>query len=318
MTGYASGCSRPGQKPWRKKLLKYLCNWQLYLLLLPALVYFIVFRFAPMYGIQIAFRDFMPRHGFLGSEWVGLKHFERFFSSYYCIRMLKNTVMLSFGTLIFSFPFPILIALTLNEVMNKSVKKVVQTITYAPHFLSTVVLVGLIMSLTNVRYGLINQFLTMTGLSAGPIPFMDQAAWFKPLYILSAIWQESGWNAVVYMAALAAVDVQLYEAARVDGAGRLRCIWHVTLPCIAPIIITMLILNCGKVMNLGFEKVLLMQNDLNIASSDIISTYVYEQGLKKGQYSYAAAVDLFNSVINTALILSVNAISRRMSATSLW
>lgn len=293
-------------------------NWQLYLLLLPTLIYFVIFRYLPMAGIQIAFRDYMPALGYWGSKWVGLKHFSRFFSGYYAQRMIVNTLVLSFGALFLSFPVPVLISLVLNEVRNQPVKKFAQTVTYAPHFLSMVVVVGLVTSITNINYGLLNVLLKRLGIIDQSINFMTKAEWFRPLYILSGIWQESGWNAVVYMAALSAVDVQLYEAARVDGAGRLRCIWHVTIPCIAPTMITMLILNCGKVMNVGYEKVLLMQNDLNKATSDVISTYVYEAGIKKGQYSYSTAVNLFNSVINTLLVLSVNAISRKVSDTSLW
>ena len=233
-------------------------NWQLYLLLLPTVLYFVIFRYIPMLGIQIAFRDYMPNLGYWGSKWVHFKHFNRFFSSYYAQRMIVNTVVLSFGTLIFSFPAPVIIALVLNEVRNNHVKKFAQTVTYAPHFLSMVVVVGLVTSMTNINYGLINVLLKKLGIIEESISFMTSAKWFRPLYIISGVWQESGWNAVVYMAALASVDVQLYEAARVDGAGRLRCIWHVTIPCIAPAMITMLILNCGKVMNVGYEKVLLM------------------------------------------------------------
>ena len=271
-----------------------------------------------MVGIQIAFRDFQPKLGYWGSKWVGLKHFIRFFSSYYAERQIVNTIVLSFGTLFISFPMPVILALLLNEVRNSKVKRVIQTVTYAPHFLSLVVVVGLVSSLTNINYGLINILLKQMNVIDTSINFMTQASWFRPLYIISSIWQETGWNAVIYMAALAAVDVQLYEAAKVDGAGRLRRIWHVTLPCIAPTMITMLILNAGKVMNIGYEKVLLMQNDLNKATSDVITTYVYSQGILKGQYSYATAVNLFNSVVNTVLVVVVNAISRKVSDTSLW
>lgn len=302
----------------RKVLRSYTRNWQLYLLLVPTIAFFLIFRYAPMYGVQIAFKNYLPTLGYAGSDWVGLKYFSRFFGSYYASRQIFNTLALSFGMLIFSFPIPILIALTLNEVRNRHFKKIVQTVTYAPHFLSTVIIVGLIGSLTNIRYGLINNALMGLGVIDTAISFTSQPEWFKPLYIISGIWQESGWNAVIYMAALSSVDMQLYEAARVDGAGRMRCIWHVTIPCILPAMITMLILNSGKVMNVGYEKVLLMQNSLNISSSDVISTYVYEQGLKKGQYSYATAVGLFNSVVNTVLIVVINKISRRVSETSLW
>lgn len=292
--------------------------WQLYLFLIPTLLYFILFRYLPMVGIQVAFRDYMPTLGFWGSKWVGLKHFTRFFKSYYAERMIVNTIVLSFGSLFLSFPMPVILSLLLNEVRNSKVKRTIQTITYAPHFLSTVVVVGLVVSLTNINYGLINVLLKKMNIIDTSINFMTEARWFRPLYIISSIWQESGWNAVIYMAALSSVDMQLYEAAEVDGAGRLRRIWHITIPCIAPTMITMLILNAGKVMNIGYEKVLLMQNDLNKATSDVITTYVYQQGVLKGQFSYSTAVNLFNSVINTALVLVVNAISRKVSDTSLW
>lgn len=293
-------------------------NWQLYLLLLPTLVYFVLFRYLPMAGIQIAFRNFVPTLGYWASKWVGLAHFERFFSSYYAQRMIVNTLYLSFGTLILSFPAPLILALTLNEVRNSKVKRIVQTVTYAPHFLSMVVIVGLVASLTNINYGLVNVLLKQLHVIDGSINFMTDANWFRPLYVISSIWQETGWSAVIYMAALSSVDMQLYEAAQVDGAGRLRRIWHVAIPCIAPTMITMLILNAGKVMNIGYEKVLLMQNDLNKGTSDVITTYVYQQGILKGQYSYSTAVNLFNSVTNTLLVIVVNAISRKYSDTSLW
>ncbi len=292
--------------------------WELYLFLLPTLLYFILFRYLPMVGIQVAFRDYLPTQGFWGSEWGGLKHFTRFFSSYYAERMIINTVVLSFGALFLSFPMPVMLSLLLNEVRNSKLKRTIQTITYAPHFLSTVVVVGLVVSLTNINYGLINVLLKDLHIIETSINFMTEAGWFRPLYIISSIWQESGWSAVIYMAALSSVDMQLYEAAEVDGAGRLRRIWHITIPCIAPTMITMLILNAGKVMNIGYEKVLLMQNDLNKDTSDVITTYVYQQGVLKGQYSYSTAVNLFNSVINTALVLVVNTISRKVSDTSLW
>jgi putative aldouronate transport system permease protein len=299
-------------------LKSYTRNWQLYMLLIPAVAFFLIFRYKPMYGVQIAFKNYLPTLGFAGSKWVGFKYFARFFDSYYAGRQIVNTFSVSLGVLLFSFPVPILIALTLNEVRNRRYKKIVQTVTYAPHFLSTVVIVGLIGSLTNIRYGLINNALMGLGIIDTAIPFASKAEWFRPLYIISDIWQESGWNAVIYMAALSTVDMQLYEAARVDGAGRLRCIWHVTIPWILPTMITMLILNSGKIMNIGYEKVLLMQNSLNIGTSDVITTYVYQQGLQNGQYSYATAIGLFNSVINTILIVGINTVARRVSETSLW
>ena len=295
-------------------------NLDLYLLLLPTILYFVIFRYIPILGIQIAFKDYIPVVGIFDSKWADplFKHFTRFFNGYYSGRLITNTLLLSFGQLLFGFPIPVLLALLLNEVRSKRVKKFAQTITYAPHFISVVVVVGLLDSLLNVRNGLLNTLLVSWGVLQEPVEFLTSPFWFKPLYILSGIWQEAGWGAVVYMAALAGVDQQLYEAAKVDGAGRLKRIWHVTLPGIAPTMITMLILNCGKVMNVGYEKVYLMQNALNISSSDVISTYVYTTGILKSQFSVSTAVNLFNSVINTILILVVNKISRKVSETSLW
>lgn len=310
-----AGGKKRGMNPLVKSIRSY---WELYLFLLPTLAYFVLFRYLPMAGIQIAFKDFNPIGGYWGSPWAGLKHFVRFFESYYAERQIVNTIILSFGSLFLSFPMPIILALLLNEVRSSKLKRTIQTITYAPHFLSLVVVVGLVSSLTNLNYGLVNKALIGLGILKEPVNFMTLPEWFRPLYIISTIWQETGWNAVIYMAALSAVDVQLYEAAEVDGAGRLGRIWHVTIPCIAPTMITMLILNAGKVMNIGYEKVLLMQNDLNKSTSDVITTYVYQQGVLKGQYSYSTAVNLFNSVINTVLVVVVNAISRKVSDTSLW
>lgn len=304
-------CSRVNQRSYTR-------NWQLYVMLIPTIAYFVIFRYIPMLGIQIAFKDFIPMQGIWGSHFVGFKHFVRFFNGYYAGRLIWNTLSLSFIQLIFSFPIPIILALLLNEVRSQRYKKIAQTVSYAPHFLSTVVIVGLMTSLLSPRNGVVNTGLMALGLIKEPLYFITEENWFKPLYILSTIWQETGWNAVVYMSALAAVDTQLYEAARVDGAGRFRCIINITIPNIAPTMITMLILNCGKVMNVGFEKAFLMQNDLNIAASDIITTYVYRMGIMQGQYSFGTAVGLFNSVVNTTLILCVNAISKRVSETSLW
>lgn len=298
----------------------YLRSWQLYLLLIPTIAYFVIFRYIPILGVQISVKDYMPALGIWGSHWAEpfFKHFTRFFNSYYAERLIVNTLVLSFGQLILGFPMPVILALLLNEVKNRKIKKVAQTITYAPHFISTVVLVGLLTSLLNTSNGLVNYLLMKANLIQEPIAFLTDPGWFKPLYIISGIWQEMGWGAVVYMAALAGVDQQLYEAAKVDGAGRLKRIWYITIPAIMPTMVTMLILNCGKVMNIGYEKVYLMQNDLNISSSDVISTYVYKVGILDNQYSFSTAVNLFNSVINTLLLIVVNKISKKVGDTSLW
>jgi len=304
----------------KKWYLAYLKSWQLYLLLLPTILYFVIFRYVPILWIQVAFKDYMPLKGLLGSDWTTpfFKHFTRFFQGYYAKRLIVNTLSLSFGQLLFGFPIPVILALLLNEMRSQKFKKAAQTITYAPHFISTVILVGLLNTLLNTNNGLVNHLLLSAGLIKEPIQFLTSAGWFKPLYIISGIWQEMGWGAVVYMAALAGVDQDLYEAAKVDGAGRMKRILYITIPSILPTMITMLILNCGKVMNIGYEKVYLMQNDLNIASSDVISTYVYKVGILNSQYSFSTAVNLFNSVINTALIVIVNKISKRLTDNGLW
>lgn len=301
----------------RRSLVRgYTNNWDLYLLLIPVLAYFVIFRYWPMAGVQIAFKDFFANKGIWGSPWAGLKHFERFFNGYYFGRLMGNTVSLSFLYLLFSFPMPILLAVLLNECRTLRLKKVVQTITYAPHFLSTVVVVGLLITMTSPRNGIINEAVKAFG--GQPISFMYEEGWFKPLYIILGIWQETGWGTIIYMAALTAVDPQLYEAAVVDGANRMQRIRHITLPSILPTVVVLLILNSGKLMNVGHEKVLLMQNDLNIAASDIISTYVYRMGMQQGQYSFSTAVGLFNSVINTVLIITVNTVAHRLGEEGLW
>ena len=300
----------------RRRLKRILRNWDLYLLLIPVLAYFIIFHFAPMYGVQIAFRQFSFRSGITGSKWVGLKHFERFFSSFYFERVIVNTLTISFYNLILGFPIPIILALLLNEVRSPHYKKAVQTITYAPHFLSTVVMVSILNALFSSSTGIVNNLAAALG---GPrIEYMAEPTYFKSLYVLSGIWQNMGWNSIIYIAALSGIDPSLYEAGRVDGASRWQMLLHITLPSILPTISIMLILNCGRMMSIGFEKVYLMQNDLNIAASEIISTYVYKCGLINSEYSFSTAVGLFNSVINCVLLLTVNAITGRLSDTKIF
>ncbi|MCG7409018.1 ABC transporter permease subunit [Paenibacillus sp. ACRRX] len=291
-------------------------NWQLYLLILPVVVYYIVFHYLPMYGIQIAFKDFIANKGIWDSPWVGFKHFERFFNSFYFERLLSNTILISLYTLALSFPIPIILALMLNEVKAEGFKKLVQTITYAPHFLSVVVIVGMLFIFLNPSTGIINHMIVAFG--GEPITFMTSPAWFKTLYVLSDVWQTMGWSSIIYLASLSGVDQQLHEAATIDGASKLQRIWHINLPTIAPTIVILLILNLGSVMSVGFEKVFLMQNSLNMSSSDIISTYVYRTGILDAQYSFSAAVGLFNAVVNFALLILVNYIARRVNETSLW
>ncbi|MEF3303976.1 ABC transporter permease subunit [Paenibacillus sp. GYB003] len=291
-------------------------HWQLYALMAPVLVYFIVFHYMPMYGVQIAFKDFIATKGIWGSPWVGLKHFDRFFDSYFFWRLLKNTLGISLYELAVGFPIPIVLALMINEVRHKGYKKFIQTVTYAPHFLSTVVLVGIVIMFLSPTSGIVNTIIKAFG--GEPIFFMTKPEWFKTVYVLSGVWQQMGWSSIIYLAALAGIDPGLHEAARVDGASRLQRIWHINLPGIMPTVVILLILNIGSLMGVGFEKVFLMQNSLNTESSDVISTYVYRSGLLGAQYSFASAVGLFNSVVNFVLLLTVNRIAKAVNQSSLW
>lgn len=291
-------------------------NWELYVLISPVVLYFLLFEYWPMYGVQIAFKDFIASQGIWGSPWVGFKHFERFFDSYFFWRLIGNTLGISLYELAVGFPVPILLALMINEVRQKMFRRWVQTITYAPHFLSTVVVVGMVVMFLSPNQGIVNVIIRAFG--GDEIAFMTQPEWFKSIYVLSGVWQHMGWSSVIYLAALAGIDPQQHEAARVDGASRLQRIWHINLPGIRPTIVILLILNVGSVMGVGFEKVFLMQNSLNMPASDVISTYVYRSGIIGAQYSFSAAVGLFNSIVSFVLLLTVNRIARRMSETSLW
>ncbi len=297
----------------KRSLRKY---WDLYLLLIPVLAYFVLFKFLPMYGLQIAFRDYKPRRGFWGSDWVGLKHFVRFFSTYTCWQIISNTLVLSLLTLLFTFPLPILLALILNEMRDGAYKKTVQTVTYAPHFLSTVVVVGMITAFCSPSTGIVNTLIKAFG--GKSIYFMAKAEWFRPLYVISEVWTNTGWDSIIFLSALSSVDMQMYEAARIDGASRMKMLRYITLPSIMPTIAIMLILHCGRIMSIGFEKVFLLQTDLNIGVSEVISTFVYQQGIRSAQTSYATAVGLMNSVVNFILVIAVNTISKRVSEVSLW
>lgn len=297
----------------RRRILN---NWDIYLLLVPVLAYFIIFKYIPMYGVQIGFKDFIATKGITGSEWVGMKHFTRFFDSYYFWRLIKNTLGIGIYELAVAFPIPIILALMINEVRLNRFKKLVQNVTYAPHFLSTVVIVGMLFLFLNPQYGMVNNLLSVFGIK--PISFMTEPGWFKTIYVLSHVWQQMGWSSIIYLAALAGVPPELHEAARMDGASRLQRIRHVNIPAIVPVIIILLILNVGNIISVGFEKVFLMQNALNMEASDVIATHVYKTGIMGAQYSYSTAVGLFNSVISFILLVVVNQISRKVSETSLW
>jgi putative aldouronate transport system permease protein len=293
-------------------------NWQMYLMLVPVIAFFGVFCYGPMYGILLAFKDYKVLKGIMGSPWTDpiFKYFLRFFTSPYFTRVISNTLLISVESLLMGFPTPILLALCINELRNVKYKKIVQNVTYAPHFLSTVVLVGLIRSFVNSDFGIVN--IAIRAMGGTGYNWLQKASMFRPLYIGSGIWQHAGWDSIIYIAALSGIDPQLHESAMIDGANRFKRIWHINLPGILPTIIILLILNAGHIMSVGFEKVYLMQNDLNLSTSDVISTYAYRIGIESAQYSMSTAIGLFNSVINCTLLVVVNTFARRLGETSLW
>lgn len=305
-----------GQPGRTSRLIRRMARrYDLYLMLLLPMVWYLLFHYGPLYGLQIAFKNFNPARGIVGSDWAGFEHFLRFFNSYYFWRLLRNTLTINLLSLLVAFPIPILLALLINEIRNKAFSKWLQNITYIPHFISIVVVVGILTVMLSTK-GPVNMLVQALG--GSETRFLESAGWFKTVFIGSNIWQNMGWQSIIYIAALSGINPQLYEAAKMDGASRLRRIWHVSLPGITPIIVILLILDVGQFMNIGFEKILLLQNNLNLESSDVISTFVYTTGILKGEYSYTAAIGLFNSVINLVLLLIVNGFARRTSETSLW
>lgn len=287
----------------------------LILLAIPCVLYYIIFYYVPMYGVTIAFQKYDFSKGFFNSPWVGLRYFEMFITGPYFIRLIRNTFLLSFYLLVWGFPIPIIFALFLNEIKNSKFKKTVQTISYIPHFLSAVIIVGLLKELASPN-GVINRIIQSTG--GDPINFFMQPEWFRTLFVSSDIWQSFGWNAIIYLAALSSIDPQLYEAARIDGAGRWRCMWHITLAGIKPTIIILLILSMGSLLYVSFEKVLLLYNPGIYETADVISTYVYRTGLTKFDFSYATAVGLMNSVVCFIFVLAANILSKKVNDISLW
>ena len=281
------------QKKSIKRILK--SKWQLLAMFAVPLIWYVIFCYVPMYGIQLAFRNYNPRLGYLGSPFVGLRWFKQFFSSYYWKNIIWNTFSISLYSILIGFPIPI---------------------TYIPHFISMVVLCGMLYLFLSPQYGILNTFLGIFGIK--PIGFLESSRYFKGVYVISEIWQESGWSSIIYIAALAGIDPYLYEAAKIDGAGRLKRIWHISLPGITPTIVTLLILKIGQIMSIGFEKAYLLQNDLNIQASEIISTLVYKQGILQGNIGYATAVGLMNSCLNLVLIIAANQFCKRTFDTSLW
>jgi len=300
----------------RNDLWKQICRrWQLYLFLIVPIAWLIIFCYIPMGGVQIAFKNFMPKKGIWGSEWVGMTHFITFFKSFYFERTVTNTVVISLYSLGCSFPLSIIFALMMNIIVNAKFKKAVQTITYMPHFISTVVLVGMLSQILNPVTGLYGNIFRLFYPGEYPPDILAKPDTFRHLYVWSGIWQNLGWNTIIYMAALSGVDPELHEAAQIDGATRLKRVWYIDLPVLLPTASILLIMNAGSIMSVGFEKVYLMQNSLNLVQSEVISTYVYKTGLggTTNQLSYSAAIGLFNNVINGFLLVTVNFLSKKLS-----
>jgi putative aldouronate transport system permease protein len=286
-----------------------------YLMAVPVLLYYILFHYGPMYGASIAFKDFSPAKGILGSPWIGFEHFKSFFDSYYFFRIFRNTIVINLYVLIFGFPLPIILAILLNEIRTTGTKRFIQTVSYLPHFISIMVVAGMIIDFTS-RQGVINDIIGFFG--GERMSLLLDPKKFRPIYVISDIWQTMGWNSIIYLAALSAIDPQLYEAAEMDGAGRFRKMWHITFPSLMPTITILFILRMGNMMNIGFEKIILLVNQSTMETGDVISSFVYRKGLLEFSYSYSAAVGLFNSMINFALLLLANWSSRRMNQTSLF
>lgn len=291
-------------------------NWILYVMILPVVVYYILFSYIPMAGIQLAFKDYNVKKGIWGSDWIGLEHFLRFFRSYNFWLLLRNTIGISLYSLLAGFPIPILFALLLNYLRSTKLKKAIQMVSYAPYFISTVVMCGIVIIFLNEDTGIINQLIRLLG-GEGKA-FLSDPDWFQSIYVWSGVWQSMGFSSIIYVSALSGVDMQLHEAAIMDGATKLQRIWHIDLPGIKPTIMMLLILQMGSLMNVGFEKVYLLQNSLNMSTSDVISTYVYRVGLVQSDYGYSTAVGLFNSVINMILLVTANFMSKRITEESLF
>ena len=286
-----------------------------YYMIIPVVAYYIIFCYLPMFGIIISFKDYSPVKGFLGSRWVGFKYFKQFFTNMYFPRIVRNTVLISLMDLVINFPMPIILALLFNEVRSKRFKTVSTTLTYFPHFISLVVVCGMIRSFT-MSEGIITNLIALFGGKREPL--LMNPAYFKPIYVFSGTWKEVGWSSIIYMAALCGIDVQLYEACRIDGGGRWRQLIHIPLPSIAPTIILLFIIRMGAMLSVGSEKVILLYNSATYKTADVISSYVYRKGLQEQNWSYGAAVGLVNSLVNVMFLVAANTISRKVSETSLW
>lgn len=291
-------------------------EWQIYVMLLPTIIWFLVFLYKPMYGLQIAFKDYSIFRGVANSPWVGWEHFQTLFSNDQFIRAVKNTITISFYNLLFGFPAPIILALMFNEILHASYKRTAQTIVYLPHFISSVIIAGIVITAFSPTAGIVNTFIGWLGLD--PVYFLTQPQWFRPIFVGTGIWQEAGFGSIVFLAAIAGVNPSLYESAVVDGASRWQMVWKITIPSILPTILIMLIIRIGNVMEVSFELVILLYRPSTYATADVVNTWVYRQGLQSGQYDLAAAAGLFNAVVAFVLVMTANTLSRRFSRTSLW
>ncbi|MFD0715784.1 ABC transporter permease [Paenibacillus sp. GCM10027626] len=315
-----TAASQPAKQPKQRRsgaFKRIMANKYLYIMLAPVIAYFIIFEYKPMYGAIIAFKNFNPYQGIWDSPWAGLKHFYHFFDSYYFWRLLKNTLLISMLSLVIIFPASIIFALLLNEVRSKYYKTFVQTMSYLPHFVSLIVICGMVIDFTSPN-GIINRMIVSLGIASEPINFLILPEWFRSIYIGSGLWQSIGWNSIIYLAALAGINPSLYEAAVVDGASRWKQMLNVTIPGILPTILILLILNIGSLMSVGWDKIILLYNSATYETADVISTFVYRRGIMEADYSFSAAVGLFNSVINFTLLILANRVSRKTTESSLW
>lgn len=301
---------------WRKTKKYLRNNYMLYVMMLPMVLFFIIFLYKPMPGLVIAFKDFSPFKGIWDSPWIGFDHFVEFFTGPYAFRVIKNTLVISLTSLVFGFPAPIILALLLNELRAKRFKKLVQTVSYVPHFISVVVICGLVVNFLSPSSGIVNTMIKQLG--GEPIYFLSKPEWFVPIYTLMNIWKSTSYGAIIYIAALTSISEDLYEAARVDGAGRWMQLIHVTLPALVPTIMVMLLINLGNILNVGYESIILLYNPAIYETSDVISTFIYRTGLSEGRYDYATAIGLVNSVVAFALVVSANKLSNRLTQTGLW
>ncbi len=291
-------------------------DWQIYLMLIPTIIWLLLFLYKPMYGLQIAFKDYSIFRGIAGSPWIGLDHFQTLFGNDQFLRALRNTVIISFYTLLFGFPMPILLALMFNEILNRTFKKTAQTIVYLPHFISSVIIAGIVITAFSPSAGIVNTVIGWFGVD--PIYFLTKPEWFRPIFVGTGIWQEAGFQSIIYLAAIAGVSPTLYESAVVDGASRWQMMWKITLPSIMPTIIIMLIIRIGNILEVSFEMIILLYQPATYETADVVNTFIFRQGIQSGQYDFAAAAGLFNAVVAFILVMTANSLSKRYSRTSLW